>query len=137
MSSNDIAIVVISAILAAAWVPVAVHFWKSWKQRGSPLSLAICALIAYPVFTNVSSAIFLTGNGAQTVMVMIGTNLLLLLNFVVCFRWQKERFPEARSRVAKSSTPPDFWKIPQDEMRVEEIKPAAQILDDEKTPPRS
>lgn len=113
MSANDIAIVVIAAILAASWVPVAVYFWRSWKHRGSPLSLAICALIAYPIFTNVSSAIFLTGNGQQTVLVMVATNTMLLLNFAICFKWQKQRFPEARTRVPKASTPPDFWKLPQ------------------------
>lgn len=138
MSSHEIAIVVLSAILAAAWVPIAVHFWKSWKRRGSPLSLAICALIGFPIFTNVSSAVFLTGNEVQTVLAMVGTNMLLLLNFAICFRWQKERFPDARSRFPKPSSPPDFWKIPGVKEESNEGPSENSTLDEEeKTPQRS
>ena len=109
MSPNEIALIVVSALLGAAWVPVGVHFWKSWKRRGSPLSLAICALIGFPVFTNVSTTIFLTGGRTSTVLAMVGTNFMLLMNFMICFKWQKERFPDARSEPVQSTLPPDFW----------------------------
>lgn len=124
MDPNEIALIVVSAALAAAWIPVGVHFWKSWKHRGSPLSLAICAMVGFPVFTNISTTIFLTGSRTHTVLAMIGTNLLLLLNFMICFKWQKERFPDARSLPSKSVPAPDFWS-------------QKQVLgEDDPTPPR-
>jgi len=127
MSSNEIALVVVSAVLAAAWVPVGVHFWRSWKHRGSPLSLAICGLVGFPVFTNASTAIFLNGDEVQTVLAMVGTNFLLLLNFMICFKWQKQRFPDARTGPSTSTNPPDFWKIGGQN---------GELEDDDPTPPR-
>ncbi len=111
MTTSNIVVISIAAVLAVAWVPVGVHFWRSWKNRGSPLSLAILALIGYPIFINASTAIFLTEAEITTLLILIGTNLLLLLNFVMCFRWQKERFPNARSNTSPKprSDPPDFW----------------------------
>lgn len=112
MTPSEIALIVVSAIVGASWVPVGVYFWRSWKRRGSPLSLAICALIAFPIFTNLSSAIFLAGSTTQTIIALVVANLLLLMNFVVCFRWQKERFPNARSAPPPPATPPDYWRLP-------------------------
>lgn len=111
MSQAEIIVIVVSTILAAAWIPVGIHFWRSWRQRGSPLSLAICGLIGFPIFTNVSSAVFLGQQPALTVDVLVGTNFLLLLNFILCFKWQKDRFPESRSNsLPLPASPPDYWK---------------------------
>jgi hypothetical protein len=114
MTPLKVAIIAVSALLALAWIPVGLHFWRAWKRRGSPLSLAICALIGYPIFTNASTYIFLTGEEAVTVQVMIGANLLLFLNFLLCFRWQKKTFPDARTRATGFTDPPDFWKMKSD-----------------------
>lgn len=102
MSPIEIILSVVSIVLAIAWHFVAVHFWKAWKLRKSPLSLAICALIGYPIFTNTSSMIFIYQDPRLSVGIMLLANAVLLINFWVCFRWQKERFQEERfPRVVK------------------------------------
>lgn len=109
MPLTNIALVGFSIILAGAWIPVAIYFWKAWKFRGSPLSLAICGLVGYPIFTNANSVIFLFQDQEVSVRLLVGANFLLLINFAICFKWQKDRFPEERSqssRGSKSIPPP-------------------------------
>lgn len=94
MSTEELTIWV-GVFLALAWIPVGLFFWKSWRTRRSPLSLAICALVGYPVFTNLSTFVFLSEPVASSVAGMIVANFVLLLNFFLCFRLQK-RFPDQR-----------------------------------------
>lgn len=116
MHPTEVVFTVISLLLALAWHVVAIFFWRSWKHRRSPLSLAICALTGYPIFTNASSVIFLHQDQLTTVILLVSANLLVLINFVVCFKWQKERFGELRSRKVKS-TPDSHKEAPKDERR--------------------
>jgi len=98
MSTLEIILVVISGVLAVAWGFVTAFFWRSWRIRKSPLSIAICAMTAYPIFTNASAAIFLYQDSKLSISLMLGTNTLLLINFALCFKWQNERFADSRSR---------------------------------------
>lgn len=90
MSPMELALGVTAVILALAWIPVGLFFWRSWRARRSPLSLAICALVGYPVFTNASAFVYLSGPSTSSVMGMILANMVLLLNFILCFKFQKK-----------------------------------------------
>lgn len=93
----------VSLVLAIAWHFVAVYFWKSWRKRKSPLSLAICALTGYPIFINANSIIFLHQDRELSVALMVGANFILLVNFAICFKWQKRAFSDSRSRAPKGT----------------------------------
>ena len=104
MPPTKIILAVLSIVLAIAWVPVAAYFWRAWRFRGSPLSLAICALVGYPIFTNANAIIFLFQEQEVSVRLLVGANFILLINFAICFKWQKERFPEERSKTVETKT---------------------------------
>lgn len=93
--SIEVVLGVSAVLLALSWIPVGLFFWRSWRTRRSPLSLAICALVAYPVFTNVSTFAFLAGPSTSSVGGMIVANTVLLFNFLLCFHLQK-KFPDSR-----------------------------------------
>lgn len=93
---SEAALVVAAGVLALAWVPIGFYFLRSWKKRRSPLSLAICGLVAFPIYTNCSTALFLQSHPRWITGVLFIVNLVLLLNFLFCFYWQKKSFPEDR-----------------------------------------
>jgi hypothetical protein len=95
---SETMLVVVAGILAVAWVPVGIYFFKSWKNRRSPLSLAICGLIGFPIYTNLSTALFMDSSSKWVCLVLVVANLVLWSNFMFCFYWQKKSFPDVRSR---------------------------------------
>lgn len=90
-------VVAMTAALAAAWVPVGIYFWRSWRRRGAPLSLAICGLVGFQVYLNCGTWLFLKNDPRWVGSVIAIGNVLILSNFYLCFRWQKKRFPDART----------------------------------------
>jgi hypothetical protein len=89
-------LIIIALALGVAWVPVGYFFLSSWKARKSPLSLAIVGLIAFPVYTNFSTALFINSDPKWIACTLIVVNTVLLLNFWLCFYWQKRSFPDRR-----------------------------------------
>ncbi len=102
------AIVVVAALLAIAWLPVGAHFWRSWRARGSPVSLAICGVVGFQIYLSSSTWLFMKNDPRWVATVMLLGNLLTLANFYLCFRWQRKRFPDARKNLddARADTDP-------------------------------
>jgi len=88
--------VAITAVLVVGWVPVGIYFWLSWRRRGAPLSLAICGLVGFPIYTNASTFLFLRNDPQWIAGILAGANALILGNFYLCFKWQSKAFPNAR-----------------------------------------
>ena len=103
MSILEVVLIIFSVALAIAWVPVALYFVKAWRKRRSRLALAICAMSAYPIFINISSIVFLSETPENIVRILVCTNFLVLINYVMCFRWQQERFAFAKANGLKST----------------------------------
>lgn len=93
-----IAIAVIGVLVALGWMPVFRHFWRSWRKRNNPISLAICGLVGFMVYINLAVYIFMKNDPAWTAIVVGGVNVAVLLNFYLCLRWAKKLFPEAIKR---------------------------------------
>lgn len=113
MGPQEILVVVLTGLQALAWIPITVYFWRSWRARGAPLSLAIAVLSGFQTAVGFSTYAFLVGDPLSTVLALAGGNLLVVLNFAICFRWQRRNFPDARNRPARGSDPPpDMWRRP-------------------------
>src|SRR3990172_12157880 len=41
---------VVALVIALAWVPVLIRFFRSWQARKNPISLAICILVTLAVY---------------------------------------------------------------------------------------
>lgn len=90
--------VIMSLVLAVAWIPLFARFLRGWRNRRNPVSLAICATISFLVYINVMTATVALGLGDwQTTRIL---NLLFdgfaVVNFYVSFYWSNQRFPDAR-----------------------------------------
>jgi hypothetical protein len=42
---------VVAAVVAVAWIPLLIRFFRSWRDRENPISLAICFLIIMASYT--------------------------------------------------------------------------------------
>jgi len=93
------AVIVLACVLALAWLPLAVRFYRGWKFRKNPVSLAIFAGCLLFTYTNTLLVLALTG---QTTWQFFTTALLVfdsvvVLNFYVSFYWSDKKFEGARS----------------------------------------
>lgn len=52
--------------LVGAWTPLLVSFFKAWRERKNPVSLAICLTIFLSAFTNVYLVIALFDKTPET-----------------------------------------------------------------------
>jgi len=89
-------VVAVTAVLAILWIPIGIHFWRAWRNRGAPLSLAICGLIAFQVYLNSGTWLFLNNDPLWVGTIIAIGNVLILFNFYFCFRWQGKRFRDDR-----------------------------------------
>ncbi len=91
-------LIVISGVLAIAWLPLAWKFNLGWRNRRNPVSLAICAAALLFAYTNILFALTLS---EQTTwhFFAIATHIfdvIVVVNFYVAFRWSDRKFVDAR-----------------------------------------
>lgn len=100
---------IVTAVLAVAWVPLFFRFLRGWRHRKNPVSLAICAMISYLIYTNVIAAFTTLGMGSWRTerQLTLLFNGLVLINFYLSFRWSEQRFPDARRATAASDVSKD------------------------------
>lgn len=102
------AIVIVSIVLAAGWIPLAVRFLRGWRSRKNPVSLAICAALCLFAYTNALFALVAI-DGASLQFLAIATHVfevVVIANFYVAFKWSEKRFPDARDKPAPTYTVP-------------------------------
>lgn len=89
MQSNAVSI--FSCGIALLWLPIAIRFFKAWRLRRNPLSLAITwmMLVASYLHTMVAmdetSAVLRSGIG-------VGLSAAACINFYLAFRWSAYKF---------------------------------------------
>ena len=98
--------VIVSIVLAVAWIPLLIRFLRGWHSRKNPVSLAICAMIATSIYNCTTNALNVMGHGALEVvrMLAIAIQAFVIVNFYFAFHWSSQRFPD--SRRASGSIPP-------------------------------
>jgi hypothetical protein len=85
-------------IAALLWVPVLIKFWRAWRARRNPISLAIAGLAAFAAWTCAlphwvfSVEVDRTWLGWGVTVL----NLAVASNFYVAIHRAKGKFPEAR-----------------------------------------
>ena len=92
------ALIVISSVLAFAWLPLALRFNQGWKTRGNPVSLAICAATLLFAYIDGLFALALA-NLTTWNFFAIATHafsVVVVVNFYVAFRWSDRRFVNQR-----------------------------------------
>lgn len=92
-----LAITIIGILVAIGWLPVFRHFWKSWRARSNPISLAICGLIGFMMYINVAVYILIKNDPVWSASIVGAVNVVVLINFYMCMRWAHRLFPELKT----------------------------------------
>lgn len=105
-------LMILSVVLALAWLPLMLRFYRGWRNRRNPVSLAICAGLCLFVYTNILFLLVLL-DGASWRFLACATHVfegVVLVNFYIAFRWSAIKFPDARhlhhSRAVPATIPP-------------------------------
>lgn len=89
---------VIAAILAIAWSPLVVKFYRSWHNRKNPVSLAICWMIIVVIYSHLLYTLALSFEASfrWVSIIALGFSLTACVNFYVSFYWSKKKFKDER-----------------------------------------
>lgn len=101
---------VVTVAVICAWIPIFLRFLRAWRARHNPVSLAICATIAFTVYRSTMAVLvdmdlgsWLTARNLSLVF-----NALIVINFYAAFRWSETHFRDERSRTTEP--PPNASK---------------------------
>jgi len=94
----NIPLAVVSSVLAASWLPLALRFSRGWKNRRNPVSLAICAAALLFSYTNVLFALALLGETTWRFFAVATHvfDVVVVVNFYIAFKWSDRKFVDAR-----------------------------------------
>lgn len=91
---HTVAHLVGAIIIALAWLPVLTRFFRSWRARGNPISLAICVLIGFAIYVPCYLAIVFSPSWPiATVNAIDG---ITCATFYVAIRSASRKFPDTR-----------------------------------------
>jgi hypothetical protein len=86
-------LLLLSLILSAAWIPILLFFLKNWRERGNPISLAICGLVGFSAYTDAMVWLYFSNNcNPYALLAMHIMQALVMIFFYVSFKWTKKKF---------------------------------------------
>jgi hypothetical protein len=97
----------IAGLSTLFWIPILLRFYRSWKTRGNPISLGICAAIILLIWTGAAGVWQVTDAVDATVVVLVSTTLSLAVA-VYChfaFRLAERLFDDPRKKKEKDQCP--------------------------------
>jgi peptidoglycan biosynthesis protein MviN/MurJ (putative lipid II flippase) len=87
----------LAALVGLAWVPVLIKFFRAWRERKNPISLAICGVIALCIYLDIMGAHRFFGTSVGWIATaIIVANAVVCGFFYLSFQWSKKMFPDAR-----------------------------------------
>ena len=98
-----LALTLISMAVSLLWIPVLLFFFKNWRGRKNPISLAICGVIFFVIYSDVLVLLSKVSCSDISLYIMQSTEVLTIFFFYVSFRWARWKFggdlgPEKRSK---------------------------------------
>lgn len=82
--------------LALAWIPALLKFFRAWRLRTNPISLAICLLIAFvgylPVFVTATAML----SSPWDVATVLGVDAVICASFMGAILWANRKFSGER-----------------------------------------
>jgi peptidoglycan biosynthesis protein MviN/MurJ (putative lipid II flippase) len=90
---------ILAVITALAWVPIFLRFFRAWRERKNPISLSICMLIAFPVYSCLFAywTVYEVISDETIAAVMLGANIIACATFYLSFFLSRKRFNDTRN----------------------------------------
>lgn len=97
------AFIIISMVVSTLWIPVLWFFFKNWRARKNPISLSICGVLFFVVYSDALVWVAKVSSSMMPLYIMQGTELLTIIFFYVSLRWARWKFggdlgPERRAK---------------------------------------
>lgn len=88
---------VLTLVALGVWTPIGIRFFRAWRDRGNPVSLAICAAITLLGWEAVARIWVLVGQGNRWTIAFVMTSLLTLVGAYFHFAFeQAKKLPDRR-----------------------------------------
>lgn len=89
---------IIAAVLALAWLPIVRKFFRAWKSRKNPVSLAISWLILVFAYGHALYVLVASFEADRIWVQTIGLafSAIACVNFYVSFYWSEHKFTDQR-----------------------------------------
>lgn len=104
----SVALLCLSALLALAWLPILLQFFKNWRGRNNPISLAICFVVAFAIYLCFQPFLAIFGSSADpavTALSIQAANTVTCLFFHISFGWAKRKFGPEDRQTSSSPSP--------------------------------
>jgi hypothetical protein len=98
---NQEAVPIATLVVALAWIPVLLRFFRSWRARGNPISLAICVMITRAIYVPVYLTTTLPLSWPIATMVAI--DVITCATFYTTIHYASKKFPDTRSGTAATA----------------------------------
>jgi len=96
------AVPIVALVVALAWLPVLLRFFRSWQARGNPISLAICVLVLMALY--VPPYLASTLPRSWPVATVVAIDVITCMTFYVTIYYASRKFPDTRG--PHPTTPP-------------------------------
>lgn len=84
----------VAVVVAIAWLPILLRFFRSWRQRNNPISFAICMLVFFALY--VPTYVAATFPTSWPVAAIFAVDAMSCLTFYGTFWLSNRRFPDTR-----------------------------------------
>jgi hypothetical protein len=90
--------IALAIVTVAVWIPALLKFFRTWKARKNPISLAICTAILLIMWEAVGHIWEITGavTSAAGMLAFTCLSIAVGIYFNLSFLWAKKRFPDVR-----------------------------------------
>jgi len=92
--------IALTTVAALAWIPIAVFFFRNFKARGNPISLAILTLVALIVVAIGPLDYWVTVDRADArwlFPIIDSLSLAVCLHFYLAILWARRKYSNARN----------------------------------------
>ena len=90
---------ILSATSSVLWIPILIKFYRNWNERNNPVSLAICVLIFFVIWTAVAGFWILSGDISPSLIVtcFAAFSSCLAIVFHISFHLSEAKFSNSRN----------------------------------------
>lgn len=90
--------IVLAVVTVSVWIPALLKFFRTWKARKNPISLAICTAILLIMWEAIGRIWEITGavNSSAAMIAFTCLSTCVGVYFNLSFLWAKKRFPDVR-----------------------------------------
>jgi uncharacterized membrane protein len=85
-------LLLVSIAVSLLWIPVLLFFFKNWRTRNNPISMAICGMVLFVIYSDALIWAAALLHSEVPFYVMQTAEICSIMFFYLSLRWAKKRF---------------------------------------------